>query len=614
MPLTLRRRLFLTLAPLVALLGLLGGTACLLLSRLGDRIDAILRENYDSVLFMKDLNEALERIDSSFQFALAGKEADARRQYQANWPRFDLPLAREQANITLEGEDVLVARLTELSREYRRRGDQFFATSDPAVWQRLYFGEPGKPGLLTAFETIKTVAGEILRINHANIEQASREAKATAQNSLTWFAVILAVAAALAVFLATRTAGVILQPLQAVTHSAQAIGAGQLDQVVPVLSADELGQLAEAFNTMARQLREFRQSQRARLSRVQRAAQALIDAFPDPVLVVDGAGLVEMANPAARRVLALPAGEGGTAPATPWRPPDALARPLAEALGHQQAYLPERFDQTVAFRVGDQEHSYLPRLLPIRDAGQGVGAALILEDVTRFRLLDEVKTNLVATVSHELKTPLTGIRLALHLLVEEAIGPLNPKQLELALDARDHAERMLAVVENLLDLARLQEGPRQMAARPEAVADLLQAAAEAVRPRAHDKGIAVEVAVPADLPPVRADAGQLGHALNNLLDNALTYTEPGGRVTLGAAAVDGQVTLTVQDTGRGIPAEYLPHVFERFFRVPGQSAEGGTGLGLAIVREIVTAHGGTVTCESQPGAGTTFQLTLPLAR
>src|SRR5262249_27307196 len=119
------------------------------------------------------------------------------------------------------------------------------------------------------------------------------------------------------------------------------------------------------------------------------------------------------------------------------------------------------------------------------------------------------------------------------------------------------------------------------------------------------------VEAPPDLPAIDVDARQIGHALHNLLDNSLRYTGAGGSIRLTAAAANGRVALTVADTGRGIPPEYLPHVFERFFRVPGDSHDSGTGLGLAIVREIVTAHGGTVRCDSEVGAGTRVTMWLP---
>jgi two-component system, NtrC family, sensor histidine kinase KinB len=226
----------------------------------------------------------------------------------------------------------------------------------------------------------------------------------------------------------------------------------------------------------------------------------------------------------------------------------------------------------------------------------------------------------VATVSHELKTPLTSVRLAIHLLLEEKVGSLNPKQIELLIDARENAELLLARVNNLLDLTKLERGREQLDLRPEQPADLLQSAAEAIRPMAEDKGIEVVVETAPGLPAIPADANRLGHALGNLLDNAVTYTDRGGRITLSASLMlpsppgggeGGGVTLSVVDTGIGISPEHLPHVFDRFFRVPGQSRGTGTGLGLAIAQEIITAHAGTITCESRLGAGTVFHVHLP---
>ena len=319
-----------------------------------------------------------------------------------------------------------------------------------------------------------------------------------------------------------------------------------------------------------------------------------------------------MANPAAQRLLGV-AGSDGKAASLAWRPPEALREPLRAALQDQRPYLPEGFERVVSFTVEAGEEAFLPRILPISDPyGNTLGAAVLLENVTRFRLLDQIKSDLVATVSHEVKTPLTSIRLALHFLLEETIGPLNPKQLEMLVDARDNAERLLGMVNRLLDLARLEGGQSPLDLKPEEPATLLLAAADTIRPRAEAKEVTVKVDLPADLPPVGVDAGRFGHALNNLLDNALTYTDPGGQVTLTAAASGDTVTLTVADTGLGIPPEHLPHVFDKFFRIPGQSSETGTGLGLAIVREIVTSHGGTITCTSTVGAGTVFNIALPI--
>jgi signal transduction histidine kinase len=168
------------------------------------------------------------------------------------------------------------------------------------------------------------------------------------------------------------------------------------------------------------------------------------------------------------------------------------------------------------------------------------------------------------------------------------------------------------MINNLLDLARLEKGTSHLQTQPERPAALLQAAAELYRRRAEDEGIELVIAAAPSLPEAEIDARILNHALRNLLDNAFTYTDRGGRITMTAARDGNSVAITISDTGAGIPAEYVPHVFDRFFRVPEQSRGGGTGLGLAIVREIVLAHGGTIACTSRPGAGTTFRLTVPI--
>ncbi len=612
------------MVPLFVLLVALGATGTFLIYHLGDQVGKILTENYDSVIFMRDLNEALERIDSSFQFALVGREEQSQKQYKDNWKKYWDCLKGEQRNITLPGEGEAVAKLTDLTNAYRDLGDSFYK-GPAADRDALYFGKDKnqgngkaqgagqKKGLYGTFQEIKAVSGDILQMNEKNMKDVDADTKRLAHSLLIWYSLGLLCGIVLAVFLVANTIRLIVYPVRAATESAVAIGAGNLDQVVPITSDDELGQLATSFNKMARQLREFRQSHKAQLIRAQRTSQATIDSFPEAVLVVDPEDRVEMANPAARRLFGLPHPEHAGAAPPVWEPPEALRQPLAEALHEQRAYVPEGFDKVIVLNHGEQPHSYLPRVLPIRDASSAtLGAAVLLEDVTRFRLLDEVKSNMVATVSHELKTPLTSIRLVLHLLLQEDVGPLLPKQLELLVDARDNAERLLAMINNLLDLARLEQGGSQLSVHPESPTSLLRGAFDAFQPRAADRGVEFLLEDPGLAQEVPVDKQQWQHALQNLLENALAHTPTGGRITLGAEAQSGRIVFTVTDTGSGIPAEYLPLIFQRHFRVPGDAAPGGSGLGLAIVREIVTAHGGTVECESRPGERTVFRMSLPV--
>jgi signal transduction histidine kinase len=620
LPMSLRARVFLTLALLLFLLAVLGSAGVVLLHRLGGRIDAILRENYDSVRAMERLNEAAERIDSSFRLALAGRkeEKGAHDLYDASWRLYEEQLDIEKKNITiLPEEERLVKELQGLTDDYQDLGDRFFRrpADDPAR-KTDYSGTGDRPGLESLFQQIKAKAAAILQLNQKNMEDASRDAKETARVSIMALAVTLAAASVLALLLVWQLVHSVLRPLRKVTLAAHTLGTGHFDFTVPVHGNDEIGQLARTFNAMTDRLRVLRHSNLQQLLRAQQTGQATIDSFSDPILVVEPEGRVEMANLAARQVLGVttpPEGRQDTRPDL-WIPPEPLRQPLANALREQRPYLTESFDQVLFLRLGGEDRAYLPQIRPIRDShGETLGAAVVLSDVTRFRLLDQLKTNLVATASHELKTPLSGLRLALHFLLEENVGPLTPKQTELLLDARDNAERLLNLIEHFLVLARLEHGAEALHREREDPVALLRAAADNVAARAQDKHIALIVAEDGSVPPVAADAVRLEYALNNLLDNALTYTPPGGRVTLFARAVgNDKVRLSVADTGVGIPAEHLPYVFEKFFRVPNTAHPPGTGLGLAIVREIVLAHDGLITCESQPGKGTVFHLTLPV--
>ena len=602
---TLRTKLLIGLTPLLAIMVGLGLWAIVMFSRLGNNIDVILRENYASVLAAEGMKEALERMDSALLFAIGGEEQRAREQFAEYRPMFERNLKIEQNNVTLPGEQAMADALTRLYAQYfgpdrplprpaartEIRADAALFHPDPADVQRDQ--ARGRRGA-----------------RHQSEEHGGRERprRAAAAASIRLMVLGLAGAMFVATAIALMLSRSILEPIRAATHAARGMAGGNLDQVVPVLTRDELGELAEAFNTMARTIREFRQAGTERLLRAQKTAQATIDSFPDPVVVVDPAGAVERANPAARRIL-------GVAPSDasiPWVAPAPLRPALAEVLRGQADYLPTSLEHAVCFRDDGQERFFLPRVLAIRGDHDGLlGAALVLTDVTKFRLVDQLKNDMVSTVSHELKTPLTSIQMAIHLLLEEVVGPLTPKQVELLLAARQDSDRLLAMVNDLLDLTRIEQGRVRLDLVPVAPRDLIGEAIERFEARARDAGVALEADAAPDLPEVLADRERIGHVFDNLVGNALRHTGRGGRVRLTARAGDGEVRLKVADTGEGIPAEHLPHIFEKFYQVPGSRRGGGVGLGLAIVREIITAHGGQVDVISHPGAGTTFSFTLP---
>ena len=604
---TLRTKLLVGLAPLLAIMVGLGLWAITMFHRLGGKIDVILRENYASVLAAEGMKEALERMDSALLFAIGGEEGQARDQFAEHRPKFAENLRIEQGNVTLPGEQEMADALTSLFGRYTALADRFLAMPPSAKDGRtkLYFSQ-----LLPTFNAIKAKADDVLNLNQKNMEDENRRAREAAAGSVRLMIGALAGAAVVASVIALILSQSILGPVREVTRGARALTRGELDQVVAATTRDELGELAQAFNTMARTIREFRQAGTARLVRAQKTAQATIDSFPDPVVVVDTTGSVERANPAARRILGAVATNGVS---VPWSPPPVIRPLLRDVLAGEPDFLPTALEHAIVFRDDGQERSFLPRVLAILgDDGVPLGAAVVLTDVTRFRLMDQLKSDMVSTVSHELKTPLTGVQMAVHLLLEETVGPLTAKQVELLLAARQDSDRLLGIVNDLLDLTRIEQGRVALDLRPVSPTELVGEAVARFGSRAEDAGLALRAEAPAGLPAVGVDRERVEHVLDNLIDNALAHTPRGGSVAVSAEADgEGFIRFRVADDGVGIPHEHLGRIFEKFYRVPGSETRGGAGLGLAIAREIVAAHGGQIAAESEPGAGTTFTFTLP---
>ena len=603
---TLRNKLLVGLMPLLAIMVGLGLWAIVMFARLGGNIDLILKENYRSVRYAERMKEALERMDSALLFALAGEDGQAREQFDANRSRFAEALADENANITLiaEGEADFAAEIARLYDRYLGLSDRYLSLPPGNARRDAYFGR-----LYPIFQQIKNRADDILRINQKNMEDMDARARSAASNSIRLMVLALFGAAGVSVLASVALSRLILGPIKDVTRAARGMSRGDYDQVVPVVTHDELGELAEAFNAMSRRIREYQQAGTAKLLRAQKTAQATIDSFPDPVVVVDPSGSVERANPSARKLLGVAPVAGA---ASPWGPPAPIASHLSDVLKGEDDYLPSSFDNAVSLRDDGQERYLLPRILSIRDETDGtLGAAVVLSDVTRFRLMDQLKSDMVSTVSHELKTPLTSIQMAVYLLLEEVVGPLTPKQAELLMAARQDSDRLLAMVNDLLDLARIEQGRVRLDLRPIAAEELIRDCVSRLEKRAQDAGLALEIRVPAGLASVSADRDRIGHVFDNLIGNAIAHTERGGTVRVTAEPVEGAIRFRVQDSGEGIPEEHIGRIFERFYRVPGSRAPHGAGLGLAIAREIVQAHRGQIHVESRPGEGATFTFTLP---
>ena len=553
------------------------------------------------------MKESLERIDSGVVFTLFGAVAEGQTQIDESTRRFSKALEIEMSNITVEGEGEKADSLSERYRDYLDALPLVTDPSRPLEARRAdYFGT-----LLPLFNTIKGLAQEIQEMNRSSMSDANDAARAEAASAQRRMTVAILICAATAIVFSFLSQRWILDPIRRLIQSANEIRNGNLDLVLNTESRDEIGQLSEAFNAMAEGLRQIRRSDRRNLVRSRKAVSEVFKALTTAIAVLDLEDRVEVATEPAEALFGLKRGLPLSRLGYPW-----LTTMVQQARDEGRVIENNQPGAFIQIFRGNREFFFSPVVVPILEEahrGEISGTAVILNDVTSLHEQQELKRSAVTTVSHQLRNPLTSIRMSVHLLLEENLGPLNPKQTELLLAARDESERLTAVVEELLDLNRMESGRTLLDIEAISPCDLVRDALEPFGPDARDKGIALDYTVPNDLPNVLGDSKRLQHVLSNLVSNALRFTKPGGSVTVSAEAGDGSVKFKVSDTGTGIAPEYQPRLFEPFFRVPGQEKPSGVGLGLAIVREIIAAQGGNVGVTSEPGAGSTFWFTLPLS-
>ena len=601
----LKTKLIMAFCGPVAILIVVGLVSVRTVTQSSKAIERIFRENYDSVAACLKMKDAIGSLDRVAQVSLWEGVADPDKESKSVVLEFERNLAFQQGNVTVPGEQELTDRLTELWRTYVGEFGNLIKLPDSGNPRREFY----RNKLMPRFREIRDATQRIIDINLDNMISVDGQARHHAVETNRTMIVLMFSGVALAIIFIMVIGPSIAKPIAGLTRSVREIQRGNLDLVVGVHSRDEIGQLAAAFNEMASSLREFRRSGRARLLRTQRATQSALDTLSDAIAICSPSGEIELSNDTAQRLFGLKP-ESTIDSAEHER-----IRELFGRVRHELRPIHDRgYDRAIQiFRDGD-ESFFLAEAVPILDEERHlIGITLALRDVTSIRKTDGIKSGLISTVSHELKTPLTSVRLAIHALLSEKLGPLTPKQIEMLAAAREDSDRLYRIIENLLDISRMEAGRSELELIPVNTEQIILDAVEKMRTSYLAKGTALTTDVPGDIPPVLADTFRLESVFANLLNNALRNTPPGGQVTVSAQAEGALVHFTVEDTGSGIPEEYLPHVFEKFFHVPGHGQERGSGLGLSIVKEIIEAHGGNVGVSSEPGRGTKFTFALKAA-
>jgi len=592
---------------LVGLLSVLLAAAVTEFSHLGQSINRVVRANYDSVIAAENMKETLERQDSAATFYLAGETQTARAQYQVNRPLFQHWADVEAHNITEHGEQQMSDDIQTQFPLYRHDIERLLYTNPPmsqAQARAYYFGD-----LEPRFIKLKQRAQDVLDINQAAILRANNRARDEATKAALAGTVLTICAFLISWGLAAGMVKTVLSPLRRLAKQAEAIGEGEFTQRITVDRTDELGSLADAFNYMAERLQAAHIVQAERLERAERMSDTALDSLTDPVIVADQEARIVYLNRAAQSVY------GRNVPVTPRRVADVIPDPkiameVDAALKRESPTLEEDAGY-VTMDVAGKSRVYRIRSAPMHDVKKVlIGVVTVLEDVTHLRELDRLKTEFIGVASHELRTPVTSLVLSVDLLAEGAAGELNPTQARIVQAQREDLARLNRLMSDLLDMSRMQDHdePIEMVLTDPNIVG--KAAIESVKPAADARGVHVGSVIPEYGRKVLLDRARMGRVLTNLLDNAIRHTPEGGEVTLTVDQEADHLNYIVQDTGSGIPQDYLSRLFEPFVQVPGAN-RGGAGLGLSIAQKIVNAHGGDISVASTMGLGSRFTVTLP---
>ena len=608
---TFRKKILLGYGASLLLIIVVLSWAVFLILRLGRASESILRENYQSIQAAENMIDAVERQDSATLLILLGYEPQGASEFRENETLFLQWLGRAKDNITIPGEKEI---LEALEKSYARY------LSEISNLQLLYRSDHSKAAnayhevVLPLFRSIRDACIRLRDLNHETMYAASNRANKISVQAVFSISVIGAVSVLLVIVFSLFLSHLISRPVTELGEAALQVAQGNYDVQVPVRGSDELALLATQFNLMVEKLKQFHDMNIGRIIAEKRKSEAIIRSVDDGIAVVDDNFLITNLNPAAAKIFGMLPEEALEKHILEVMGDERLFRFLKEALTSSRPPHMEEGEDILTITAGGEARHYQVSMVPMRTpSGVIPGVVLMLRDITRLRELDRLKSEFVMTASHELRTPLTSLNMAVNLLRETAGAKLTDQERALLEAGHEDVQRLRALVNDLLDLSKIEAGKLELAFEPVHPRFLGDQELSVIKAQADAKGIALTLGVPEDLRAVNADPHKIVWVLVNLLANSVRYTKAGGHISLQGERVGNQVHLSVTDDGEGIPFDLQPRIFDKFVQGKSSESSGGSGLGLAICREIVKAHRGAIWLDSIPGKGSTFTFTLPVA-
>ncbi|QEC76103.1 HAMP domain-containing sensor histidine kinase [Mucilaginibacter ginsenosidivorax] len=547
------------------------GLSVYFLNRLSADAGAILKDNYKTLQYTQNMQDAIDANDKP----LSPKQIAV----------IDNNLKLQQHNVTEKGEQELTDSLTLVYTQIKQHNNN-----------------------ITEQLPLRSHARRLIySIMHLNMDAISRK-NAIAADTASRANVLVAVSAFLlftiAFTFAVNFPGYIADPLKELTARIKEVSNRNYHQQIDFHSDDEFGELGQAFNNMTRKLDEYENSNLASILFEKKRIETIINTMHDAIIGLDEKQFIIFANEVACNLIGMT-----TEQLTGRYAPDiALENDLLRnLLINEQPRLKIFADNRESFYSRDS--------LSVSSKSKVIGKVIILKNITEYQQLDEAKTNFIATISHELKTPISSIKMSLKLLEDDRIGNVNTEQRQLLENIDDDARRLLQITGELLDMAQVETGKLQLNFGSTHPRNIVDYAVKAIKFTADQKQVNIKVKCDDTLPEVHADLDKTTWVLINLLSNAIKYSHEKSVVELTVKKhKNDEIEFSVKDHGKGIEEQYLSRLFERYFKVPNATADQtGTGLGLAIAKDFIEAQSGHIMVDSEIGAGSRFAFTLKRA-
>ena len=570
----------------------------------------ILKDNYLSIESANKMIDNLDIIDNSQVILSSDSYRDKtvfQNEYKESKSIFEKSLSISEGNITETGEREV---LQNLRKEYQSYISKIESADSSGTGNR-YTME-----LLPSYKKVKQLCYELLNLNEKAMLRKNDEVKNISRDTEIYMLAITAVSLFLVLVIILKAPGTIIQPIYELTKKVGAISEKKYSERIEVKSENEVGMLALSFNKMAEKLSEYEKSNVEKLIAEKKRAEAIVDNMRDAIIVLDENNDLILMNNVGSELLGLSGKEVIGKSASSIADSNNLFKNIFEEKDKLQDVFSGENKNYLRIINKDKEEFYLRDYTDVLDAnGNRIGVIIVLKNVTGFKELDEIKSGFVATVSHELKTPLAAINMSLRLLNDSRIGELNAEQKKLTEEMKNEIRRLLKMVNELLNLSKIESGGEAYNYQFISVDELIDASVTPMLMQFEQNKVEFNFNIEKNLPKLKIDVNKIAWVIINLLNNAVRYTKTEGKITLSVSREKEFIKFSLKDNGIGIKPEHIGRIFQKFVQLNKSNMENqykGVGLGLAIAKEFIEAHKGTIKVISEYNKGSEFIFYLPV--